>query len=235
MLTVRDLQVHYDKSHVLRGVDLQVAPGEIVALLGRNGCGRSTLAKALLGLVPSQGAAHWNGVSLNGLAVHQRARLGLGYVPEARDVFPNMTVTQNLLLGKKHKPGHSAPNADWTLQDCFALFPALAERQNVAGGVLSGGEQQMLSLARTLMGNPELLILDEPTEGLAPMVVAQLASSFAILRSRGIAILLIEQKLSIALSIADRCLVMGHGRIVYEGLPASLVAQSDIQRHWLAV
>ncbi|MFY8044010.1 MAG: ABC transporter ATP-binding protein [Rhodoferax sp.] len=216
-------------------MDLHVAQGEIVALLGRNGCGRSTLAKALVGLEPSQGSIHWAGRSLQGVPAHQRAHMGLGYVPESRDVFPNLTVTQNLVLGEKPGPASVSQRASWTVQDCFALFPALAERKKVAGGVLSGGEQQMLSLARTLMGNPTLLILDEPTEGLAPMLAAQLASSFEVLRGRGIAVLLIEQKLSIALSIADRCLVMGHGRIVFEGSPASLTAESDIQRQWLSV
>jgi branched-chain amino acid transport system ATP-binding protein len=232
MLRVDRLHAFYGKSHVLHGVSFEVAPGEIVALLGRNGSGRSTTAKAVMGLVDAQGDVSWMGAALVGRAPHEIARRGLGYVPETRDVFPRLTVHQNLLLGcKAGRPGAAA----WRFEDAYAMFPRLRERQHTEAGVLSGGEQQMLTLCRSLMGNPGLMIVDEPTEGLAPQVVGQVARALVALRERGIGVLLIEQKLTIALEIAQRCVVMGHGRIVFEGTPADLRANAQVRREWLEV
>ena len=231
MLRLSDLHAFYGKSHVLRGVTLDVAPGEIVALLGRNGAGRSTTAKAVMGLVDTAGGIAWKGRSLAGLAPCQVARRGIGYVPENRDIFPGLTVHQNLMLGQK--AGARAPR--WSFGDMYALFPRLRERQHTPGGVLSGGEQQMLALCRSLMGDPELMIVDEPTEGLAPQVVRQVADCLLALRARGLAVLLIEQKLTIALEISQRCAVMGHGRVVFEGTPAQLQADATVRREWLEV
>jgi len=233
MLRVAHLHAFYGKSHVLHGVAFDVAPGEIVALLGRNGSGRSTTAKALMGLVEARGEVSWQGATLRGLSACAIARRGLGYVPESRDVFPRLTVHQNLLLGCKPWTPRRAAQAG--IERMIALFPRLAERRDTEAGVLSGGEQQMLALARTLMGEPRLLLIDEPTEGLAPQVVAQVARALVALRERGIGILLIEQKLTIALEIAQRCLVMGHGRIVFEGTPADLRADAQVRREWLEV
>ena len=231
MLKVQQLHAHYGKSHVLHGVDLHVGENEIVALLGRNGSGRSTTAKAIMGLVSVQGQVDWRGTSLVGLPAHQIARLGLGYVPENRDIFPRLTVEQNLLLGVK--PGQRGGR--WSLQDMYELFPRLKERARVEAGQLSGGEQQMLTLCRTLMGDPDLIIVDEPTEGLAPMIVEQVAQYLKALRSRQVSVLLIEQKLTIALDISDRVLVMGHGQVVYSGTPEHFRQETDIRREWLEI
>ncbi|MCD0416534.1 ABC transporter ATP-binding protein [Rubrivivax sp. JA1024] len=231
MLTVRGLEAGYGARPVLHGVEFDVAPGEIVALLGRNGSGRSTTAKALMGLLPARGSVRWNGVELLGRPAHQIARAGLGYVPESRDVFPTLSVAENLRLGER--PG--AGTRRWTTAELLARFPRLAERAQAPAGVLSGGEQQMLTLARTLVGDPALLIVDEPTEGLAPQVVTQVAELLAEARRRGVGVLLVEQKLAIALQLADRCLVMGHGRIVFAGTPGALAADAGVRREWLEV
>jgi len=218
MLQIQNLSAGYAKSRVLQGVSLQVNAGEVVALLGRNGSGRSTLAKAVMGLVPAQGSICWRGQELLGRSTFEIARAGLGYVPESRDVFPDLTVTQNLLLGQKI----GCQTSRWSLDEMFGLFPQLQQRANVKAGVLSGGEQQMLTLCRSLMGNPELILIDEPTEGLAPQLVAQMAAFLTTLKTRGVSVLLIEQKLSIALAVSDRCLLMGQGRVVFDGTPAEL-------------
>ncbi len=231
MLTVSNLHAYYGKSHVLQGVDLQVGQGEIVSLLGRNGSGRSTTAKAIMGLVQCQGSVQWNGRELLGCKTHEIANHGVGYVPESRDVFPKLTVHQNLLLGQKR--GQSKPR--WTIDDMYAMFTHLKERQHTEAGVLSGGEQQMLTLCRTLMGDPDIVIIDEPTEGLAPKIVEQVAGYLRTLRQRGISVLLIEQKLTIAMDISDRCLVMGHGSIVFDGTPDGLRERPDIRQEWLEV
>ena len=229
MLHLQNLTAGYNKSQVLHGVSLSVAPGEIVALLGRNGSGRSTLAKAILGLVPAQGRIRWRGQDILGKKTFEIARLGIGYVPESRDVFPDLTVMQNLLLGQKNANGAGR----WGMADMFALFPQLQTRALVLAGVLSGGEQQMLSLCRTLMGNPDLIVIDEPTEGLAPQLVDQVGIFLKTLRTKGVSVLLIEQKLTIALHISDRCLVMGHGRVVFAGTPQELRQNGDIRTEWL--
>lgn len=232
MLELKNLHAWYGQSHVLHGVDLCVRAGEIVALLGRNGSGRSTTAKAVMGLVACEGSIVWQGREVLGRQPFELAQLGLGYVPESRDVFPTLTVEQNLLLGQKRR---APAAARWGLADMYALFPRLKERQHTAAGVLSGGEQQMLTLCRTLMGDPSLILIDEPTEGLAPQIVAQVADFLQALRARGVSVLLIEQKLSIALSISDRCLVMGHGRIVFDGVPDRLMSDAGLRREWLEV
>ena len=231
MLQLQDLSAGYGKSRVLQDASLSVAGGEIVALLGRNGSGRSTLAKAIMGLVPAQGSVQWRGDELLGKKTYQIARLGLGYVPETRDVFPDLTVAQNLLLGQKS----ARQSGRWSWPDMFGLFPQLEARLGVKAGALSGGEQQMLALCRTLMGDPSLIIVDEPTEGLAPQLVQQVGEFLKTVKTKGISVLLIEQKLTIALAISDRCAVMGHGCVVFDGTPAQLLADDAVRREWLAV
>ena len=231
MLRVQGLHAFYGKSHVLHGVDFQVGNGEILALLGRNGSGRSTTAKAIMGLVDAQGSVQWKGQEVLGKKPFQIAQLGIGYVPENRDIFPRLTVHQNLMLGEKS--GRKHPR--WTFEDMYTLFPRLRERAHVEAGVLSGGEQQMLTLCRTLMGDPDLVIIDEPTEGLAPKIVELVAGFLQALRARGLSVLLIEQKLTIAMQISDRCLVMGHGGVVFEGTPEALKANAAVRKEWLEV
>jgi branched-chain amino acid transport system ATP-binding protein len=231
MLTLKNVHAFYGKSHVLHGVNFQVAPGEIVALLGRNGSGRSTTVKAIMGLVDGTGSVDWKGRELIGQKAFEIAHTGIGYVPENRDIFPTLTVHQNLMLGQKG----GAKNPRWGFDDMYKMFPRLKERQYTEAGVLSGGEQQMLTLCRTLMGDPELIMIDEPTEGLAPKIVELVAEYLRELKRRGISVLLVEQKLTIALEVADRCLVMGHGQIVFEGTPTELRANSYIRKEWLEV
>jgi branched-chain amino acid transport system ATP-binding protein len=231
MLEVADLHAYYGKSHILQGVSLEVRAGEIVSLLGRNGAGRSTTIKAIMGEVAPVGTIRFKGARIDGLAPHEIARKGLGYVPEDRDIFPTLTVRENLLLGMKG----ARATGRWRLEDMYALFPPLAARAEAPGGVLSGGEQQMLAICRTLMGDPDLVMVDEPTEGLAPMVVKSVRTLLEQISRRGIAILLIEQKLTIALNISHRLYVMGHGRIVFEGTPAGLRASPTVRQEWLEV
>jgi branched-chain amino acid transport system ATP-binding protein len=231
MLEIQNLHGYYGKSHVLHGVAMQIGKGEIVALLGRNGSGRSTTAKAIMGLVDCTGTVSWKGQSLIGKKPFEIAHLGLGYVPESRDVFPKLTVHQNLLLGQKG----SGKGSRWSFDDMYAIFPRLKEREHNEAGVLSGGEQQMLTLCRTLMGDPDLIIIDEPTEGLAPKIVELVGQYLQMLKSRGVSVLLIEQKLTIAMTISDRVLVMGHGSIVFEGTPAGLRSNPVVRKEWLEV
>ncbi|HET6827941.1 MAG TPA: ABC transporter ATP-binding protein [Ramlibacter sp.] len=231
MLKVENLHAFYGKSHVLHGVHFEVGQGEIVALLGRNGSGRSTTAKAVMGMVESTGTVDWRGQHILGRKPYEIAHLGIGYVPENRDIFPKLTVHQNLMLGQKHR----GQGARWSFDDMYAIFPRLKERQHTEAGVLSGGEQQMLTLCRTLMGDPELIIIDEPTEGLAPKIVELVAEYLQKLKERGVSVLLIEQKLTIALSISDRALVMGHGSIVFQGTPESLRGDAYVRKEWLEV
>jgi branched-chain amino acid transport system ATP-binding protein len=231
MLEVQGLHAYYGKSHILQGVDLRVGEGEVVSLLGRNGVGRSTTVKAIMGEVPPQGIIKFKGTDIAGLPNYRIARLGLGYVPEHRDIFPSLTVRQNLTLGIKD----TRLSGKWRLQDMLDMFPNLAARADTAAGVLSGGEKQMLTICRTLMGDPDLVMIDEPTEGLAPIIVQQVGDLIAEIANRGVAILLVEQKLSIAMRISHRLYVMGHGRIVFEGTPAELKANQSVRQQWLEV
>ena len=231
MLHIQDLHAYYGKSHVLQGVNFSVGQGEIVALLGRNGSGRSTTAKAIMGLVQCHGDMQFKGQSLLNRKPFDIAHMGLGYVPENRDIFPKLTVQQNLLLGLKG----DKPIGRWNFEDMYNLFPRLRERQHTEAGVLSGGEQQMLTLCRTLLGDPDLVIIDEPTEGLAPKIVALVGDFLRELRNRGVSVVLIEQKLTIAMNISDRALVMGHGSIVFDGTPAELRENASIRQEWLEV
>ncbi len=231
LLQVRDLNAYYGKSHVLRGVNLDVGEGEVVALLGRNGVGRSTTVKAIMGEVVPHGSVRFDGEEIAGLPNHKIARKGLGYVPESRDVFPMMSVRENLMLGVKDL----RKKTGWTVDDMLDMFPNLRRRADTQAGVLSGGEKQMLTICRTLMGDPRLIMIDEPTEGLAPKIVQQVGDLIAEIAGRGVSILLVEQKLSIALRISGRVYVMGHGEIVYEGAPQEFRARDDIRREWLEV
>ena len=230
-LRVDDIHSYYGKSHILQGVDFHVDEGEIVSLLGRNGVGRSTTIKAIMGDVPPIGSIRFKGREIAGLKSHQIARLGLGYVPENRDIFPSLTVRQNLLLGQKS----ARQTGRWAMSDMFAIFPRLEERADTPAGVLSGGEQQMLTMCRTLMGDPDLVMIDEPTEGLAPMMVELVGKLLGEIAERGISILLVEQKLTIALKISRRLYVMGHGHIVFEGTPAEFAANTRVREEWLEV
>ena len=230
-LEVKELHAFYGKSHILQGVNLRVHEGEIVALLGRNGAGRSTTVKAIMGMVDNRGEVLWRGKNILGLKAYEIAHLGLGYVPEMRDIFAKLTVHQNLMLGQKS----AKKQGRWSFEDMYKMFPRLRERQHVEAGVLSGGEQQMLTLCRTLMGDPDLIMIDEPTEGLAPAIVQLVAEYLMELKRRGICVVLVEQKLAIALQISDRVYVMGDRRIVFEGTPAELKADANIRKEWLEV
>lgn len=231
MLVVKDLHAYYGKSHILQGVNFSIEKGEIVSLLGRNGVGRSTTVKSIIGEVTPVGSIEYKGRQIAGLKNYKISQLGIGYVPENREIFSTLTVRQNLMLGMKT----AKASGRWTIDEMFSMFPNLGERADVPGGVLSGGEQQMLCMCRTLMGDPELIMVDEPTEGLAPKVVEQVGELLQEIANRGVSILLVEQKLNIALKISQRLYVMGHGEVVYEGTPAQLMADDAIRREWLEV
>jgi len=231
ILQVKDLHAYYGKGHILHGVDLRIGKGEIVSLLGRNGVGRSTLVKAVMGQVNATGSVRFKEQDILGLKAFQIAHKGLAYVPENRDIFPTLTVEQNLILGQKK----AAAGGRWAIGDMYRMFPRLEERRTVPAGFLSGGEQQMLTLCRSLMGDPDLIMIDEPTEGLAPKIVALVAEYLLALKEKGISVLLVEQKLAIALEISQRVYVMGHGAIVFEGTPQDLRADASIRKEWLEV
>jgi len=231
MLQLQGLHAYYGKSHILHGVDMKVGEGEIVALLGRNGSGRSTTVKTIMGLVTGEGSVKFRDTEILGHHAFDIAHRGIGYVPENRAIFPKLTVHQNLQLGEKR--GKKTPR--WSFDDMYRMFPRLKEREHTEAGVLSGGEQQMLTLCRTLMGDPDLIMIDEPTEGLAPKIVELVAEYLKTLKDRGVSVLLVEQKLTIALQISERCYVMGHGSIVFEGTPAALRADAYIRKEWLEV
>ncbi len=231
MLEVRDLHAYYGKSHILQGVDLDVGDNEIVSILGRNGVGRSTTLKAIMGDPEPHGTITFRGKPVAGRKPHEIAHMGIGFVPEERAIFPTLTVEQNLLLGIKGGQG----GGRWSIEETWRLFPQLKERANAPGGALSGGEQQMLTICRTLMGDPDLIMIDEPTEGLAPQMVERIGDLLEEIARRGISILLVEQRLVIAMRISHRVYVMGHGRMVFEGTPAALTADDGVRREWLEV
>ena len=231
MLKISDLHAYYGKSHILRGVNINIGKGEIIALLGRNGVGRSTLVKSIMGLVPITGSIIYKNNEILGNATHNIALKGIGYVPENRDVFPTLTVRENLLLGVKDKNA----KAEWTIEEMFSLFPNLKERADVSASAISGGEQQMLTICRCLMGNPELMMIDEPTEGLSPHMTKTVAELLKKIASKGVAILLVEQKLTVCLKLASKVYLMGHGEIVFEGTPEELNKNDTIRKEWLEV
>nr|WP_146345596.1 ABC transporter ATP-binding protein [Phaeobacter marinintestinus] len=233
MLDVTDLHAYYGKSHILQGVNISIAEGEIVALLGRNGVGRSTTCKAIMGEVEPQGSVMFKGKEIAGRKAFEIANLGVGYVPENRDIFPGLTTRQNLILGLK--PGQKDGQGRWSMEDMFNMFENLRNRADVEASVLSGGEQQMLTMCRTLIGDPDLVMIDEPTEGLSPQMVQRVAELLKEIANRGIATLLVEQKLSIAMDIAHKVYVMGHGHVVFEGTPDELRAREDVRKEWLEV
>lgn len=232
LLQVEHLHAYYDQSHILRGLNFDIHAGEVLALLGRNGAGRSTTLKAIMGMVRAEGSIRFRDKQLLGLPSFKIAQAGIAYVPENREIFAELSVEQNLRLGQKLGVSKQAP---WQLEEMYALFPILLERRHTKAGVLSGGEQQMLSLSRSLLGNPDLLLIDEPTEGLAPKVIDVLRDFFIKIKQRGIAILLVEQKLNLALQVADRFLIMGHGQAVFEGEQQALLANDIIRQEWLEV
>ena len=231
MLEIKNLNAYYGKSHILQGINLSVNEGEIVSLLGRNGVGRSTVIKSIMGMVKTDGSIKFEGKQILNLPIHEIANAGIGYVSENRDIFPDLTVYENLELGKKNDDS----KIKWDIEELFDLFPNLKNRIDVLGGVLSGGEQQMLTICRSLMGCPKLIMIDEPTEGLSPQMTKRVADLLNEISSRGVSILLVEQKLAIAMKISHRVYVMGHGQIVFEGTPKELESRDDIRKEWLEV
>ncbi|MFD1623846.1 ABC transporter ATP-binding protein [Azospirillum griseum] len=233
MLRVEGLQVWYGHAHILTGVDLTVGRGEVVALIGRNGAGKTTTLKAIMGLAESRrGNVTFDGRPIGTLPPHAIARLGLGYVPEDRRIFADLTVDENLEVGRQ-PPRPGAPH--WTPDRLFALFPNLAAMRGRRGTRMSGGEQQMLTLARTLMGNPTLLLLDEPSEGLAPIIVRQMADAVRRLKAEGLSVLVSEQNTSFAAAVADRASVLEKGQVRWSGRMADLMADEAVRRTYLAV
>ncbi|MFA9273423.1 MAG: ABC transporter ATP-binding protein [Candidatus Aquirickettsiella gammari] len=233
LLQINNLHAYYGQSHILCGVNFDLKEGEVVALLGRNGAGRSTCLKAMMGMVRTEGEIHFLGKTISGDPPFTIAQAGIAYVPEDREIFANLTVEQNLQLGIK--PGIRLGKTKWQLNDVYGLFPILKERRHTQAGVLSGGEQQMLALARSLLGNPDLLLVDEPTEGLAPQIIKQLFDVFQTIKQSGVAILLVEQKLNLALQLADRFLILGHGQIVFDGSRTDLQNNVQLRKEWLEV
>jgi branched-chain amino acid transport system ATP-binding protein len=232
LLRLEDVHSYYGDSHVLHGVSLEVAPGRVLTLLGRNGAGKTTVLKSIIGIVrPRSGRILFAGGEIAGQASYRVARSGIGYVPETRGIFPSLSVVENLTLASRRSPAANG----WTLERVYALFPRLAERRASGGATLSGGEQQMLSMARALLTNPRLLLLDEPTEGLAPLIVAEIEAVLTRLKTEGLSILLVEQKLDFALAFADEIAVLGKGQIRWTGTPSEFAAAEDIKHAWLGV
>lgn len=233
LLAVDNLHAHYGKSHILHGVSFNVGRAEVVSLLGRNGSGRSTTMKSIMGLVPpSHGSVQLAGTTLGPSRPYEICRAGIAFVPEEREIFTNLTVEENLRMGEQA----AVPGATrWTMEDMFNYFPRLKERRNTKGGSISGGEQQMLTICRSLLGNPLVILIDEPTEGLAPKIVAAVGECILDMRKRGVSVVLVEQKLSIALKVSTRVCVMGIGRIVFEGEPRQLMDDEKLLADWLAV
>ena len=233
ILAVEDLHAYYGLSHVLFGVTLHAAAGEVVALLGRNGAGKSTTLRSIMGLLPPHaGRVRFRGRDITGWLPHRVCQLGVGFVPEDRRIFPDLTASENLEVGRR--PGPEG-RGDWTHERIYEFFPVLGQRREQKGGTLSGGEQQMLAIARTLMGNPEILLLDEPSEGLAPVVVRTLLDRLLALKGRGQTILLSEQNLRFAIRLADRAYILEQGHVRYEGTIAALMADEAVRRAHLMV
>ncbi|MBJ56811.1 MAG: ABC transporter ATP-binding protein [Rickettsiales bacterium] len=231
MLKITNLNSYYGKSHILQGLNLSVNEGEIVSLLGRNGVGRTTTIKSIMGMVKASGSIKFNDQEILGKQIHEISNLGLAYVSEHRDIFPDLTVLENLELGKKNVFSKNS----WNINELFDLFPNLKDRKDVPGGVLSGGEQQMLTISRSLLGNPRLIMIDEPTEGLSPQMVKNVEKLLMKISERNIAILLVEQKLSIAFNLSDRVYVMGHGKVVFNGTVEEVKDNKLIIKDWLEV
>jgi len=236
ILELKGIDTFYEKSHILQDISMEVNEGEVVGLLGRNGVGKSTTLKSISGVViPQTGSILFKGKELVGMKPHQVTRLGVGYVPEERRIFPNLTVHQNLLLGQKSGKSQNQIEEGWTIERAYSLFPQLKARQTSKGGNLSGGEQQMLTIVRTLMGNPELLLLDEPTEGLAPMLVEAVSNVIQEIHQAGISILLVEQSLEVILDLTSRAYVMSKGQIVFEGTSQELADSREVRERYLEV
>ena len=231
MLTIEEIHTYYGDSHVLQGLSLQVNPGEIAALLGRNGVGKSTTINSIIGFVPPRrGRITLDGEDITGLPSHRIARMGVGLIPQGRGIFPTLTVRENITLAVR-----GARNGGWTFDRVMSTFPPLAKRLKNLGSQLSGGEQQMLAVARALMTNPKLLLMDEPSEGLAPLIVMEIGRVASELRDQGLSILLVEQNLALALRLADRVYVMNKGQIVYSGQPSDLQANEEVKHRYLGV
>jgi branched-chain amino acid transport system ATP-binding protein len=234
MLRVDDIHTYYGDSHVLQGVSLEVRPGTVAALLGRNGMGKTTLIRSIIGFArPRRGQVFFGDREITRLPSHDIARLGIGLVPQGRRIFPSLTVLEHLSVAARRDGAGGAPA--WTTERVLELYPRLQERQAHRGSMLSGGEQQMLAIARALTTNPRLLLMDEPSEGLAPLLVRELGASIGRLRAAGLSILLVEQNLPMALGIADEVYVMSKGRVVYQGTPGALAAAATVKHQYLGV
>jgi branched-chain amino acid transport system ATP-binding protein len=237
LLEVKDLNTYYGDSHALQDMGLAVKDGEIVALLGRNGMGKTTTLKSIMGLLkPKSGIVSFQGKNITGFAPYKVAKTGIGYVPEERRIFPTLSVQENLKMGIKHgKKAKTGGTNLWTFKRIYKHFPFMKERSNQKGALLSGGEQQMLTIARTLMGNPDLLLVDEPTEGLAPVMVAEVRDVLAEINKAGVSILLVEHNLKVALSLANRVYLMGKAHLGFSGTVKELEGQPDIRAKYLEV
>ncbi len=236
MLEIKNIQSYYGKSHILQGVSMTLKEGELVCLLGRNGVGKTTTLKSIMGLVkPTEGSIRFRDQELIGKQPYEVARLGVGYVPEDRRIFRSLTVHENLLIGIKSADKNNGTNTPWTVEKVYEIFPRLKERRENKGGHLSGGEQQMLTVARTLMGNPNLILVDEPTEGLAPLIVRDVLEMLATVRNAGVTVLMVEQNFKASIKVADRFYIMGKGHIVFEGDTAALLAAEDVRKNYLEV
>jgi branched-chain amino acid transport system ATP-binding protein len=236
LLEVRNIHSYYGKSHILHGVSLDLKEGELVCLLGRNGVGKSTTLKSIMGVVqPKQGSIRFGEKELVGREPYEIARLGIGYVPEDRRIFRSLTVHENLLMGIKGGKQEKADQGAWTIEKVYSLFPRLEERRNNVGGNLSGGEQQMLTVVRTLMGNPRVILIDEPTEGLAPLIVKDVLEMLSTVRKSGVTVLMVEQNFKAAIKIADRFYIMSKGQIAFEGDTAALLAAEEVRKNYLEV
>ena len=233
LLEINETHTYFGKSHILHGVSMEVEKGEIVTLVGRNGVGKSTTLKSIVGLAPPQGGSiRFKGQEIAGWRPHKICRLGVGYVPEERRIFHKLTVRQNLLVGMKPKQDVTNP---WTIDRVYGFFPLLEQRDRQKGGNLSGGEQQMLTIGRTLMGNPEILLVDEPTEGLAPFLVDMVVEILQNINAESVSILLVEHAMDVALGLASRAFVMSKGEIVFRGTSEELSADKEVRKRYLEI